>query len=90
MNGLPELAPIELRLISSEVKYRKPSARFFEALVRAADCGASEILFIGDDPADDVAAAQAAGLSALQIDRNSASVQNRPLRSLDELLALVT
>jgi putative hydrolase of the HAD superfamily len=90
MEGLPELAPIELRIISSEVKYRKPSAHFFEALVRAADCRASEILFMGDDPANDVAAAQTAGLSALQIDRNSASVQNRILRSLDELLALVT
>ncbi|HET6326518.1 MAG TPA: HAD-IA family hydrolase [Planctomycetaceae bacterium] len=89
MESTPALSPIELRVISSDVGYRKPSARFFEALVRAADCGPSEILFIGDDPANDVAAARAAGLSALQIDRNSASVQNRTLHSLDELLALV-
>jgi putative hydrolase of the HAD superfamily len=89
MDGTPELNAIELRVISSEVKYRKPSARFFEALVRAADCGASEILFIGDDPANDFAAARAAGLSALQIVRNSATVQNQTLCSLDELLALV-
>ncbi len=89
MENNPALGPIELRVISSEVGYRKPSRRFFESLVRAADCGPSEILFIGDDPANDVVAAQAAGLWALQIDRNSASVQNRALRSLDELLALV-
>ncbi len=89
MESTPALSPIELRIISSEVGYRKPSARFFEALVRAADCGTSEILFIGDDPANDVAAARTAGLSALQFDRNSATVQNQTLCSLDELLALV-
>jgi putative hydrolase of the HAD superfamily len=87
MNGLPELAPIELRIISSEVRYRKPSRRFFEALVDAAGCGASEILFVGDDPVVDVAAAEAAGLLALQIDRRYASGQNRALHSLDELVA---
>jgi putative hydrolase of the HAD superfamily len=90
MEGLPELAPIELRIISSEVKYRKPSGRFFEALIRSANCAASEILFVGDDPANDVAAAQAAGLAALQLDRKYASVQNRNLRSLDELVARLT
>jgi putative hydrolase of the HAD superfamily len=87
MAGKPELAPIELRIISSEVRYRKPSPRFFEALVEAAGCGASEILFVGDDPVVDVAAAEAAGLPALQIDRRYASGQNRALRSLDELVA---
>jgi putative hydrolase of the HAD superfamily len=90
MEGLPELAPIELRIISSEVKYRKPSGRFFEALIRSADCTASEILFVGDDPTNDVAAAHAAGLAALQIDRKDASVQNRTLRSLDELVGRLT
>jgi FMN phosphatase YigB (HAD superfamily) len=81
------LSPIELRIISSEVRYRKPSGHFFETLIQRANCAASEILFIGDDPANDVGAAQAAGLSALQIDRNCALAQNRALRSLDELVA---
>ncbi len=87
LEGMPELAPIELRVISSEVGYRKPSGRFFEAIVRGARCAAPEILFVGDDPANDVAAAQAAGFAALQIDRSHASIQNRTLRSLDELVA---
>lgn len=87
MDGLPDLAPIELRIISSEVGCRKPSPRFFEALRRRAGCSASEILFVGDDPEVDVAAAQAAGLRALQIDRGYASEQNRALRSLDDLIA---
>jgi putative hydrolase of the HAD superfamily len=87
MAGLPELAPIELRIISSEVGYRKPSPRFFEALVRAAGCAPAEILFIGDDPMSDVAAARNSGLAALQIDHHDASLQNRSLRSLDDLVA---
>ncbi len=89
MTGLPELAPIELRIISSEVGYRKPSPRFFEALVRAAGCAPSEILVIGDDPKSDVAAARNSGLAALQIDHTDASLQNRALHSLDDLVALL-
>jgi HAD superfamily hydrolase (TIGR01662 family) len=87
MDGTPELAPIELRVISSEVKYRKPSGRFFEALTRAANCAASRILFVGDDPANDVAAAEAAGLWAWQIERGGGPRQNQTLHSLDELVA---
>jgi len=87
MDGLLELSPIELRIISSEVGYRKPSGHFFEMLIGRASCAPSEILFVGDDPTNDVVAAQSAGLAALQIDRECASVQNRALRSLDELVA---
>jgi HAD superfamily hydrolase (TIGR01662 family) len=87
MDGTPELAPIELRVISSQVRYRKPSARFFQALTRAANCAAFQILFVGDDPANDVAAAEAAGLWAWQIDRDSGLREDQTLRSLDELVA---
>jgi putative hydrolase of the HAD superfamily len=89
MEGTPALSPIELRIISSEVGYRKPSGRFFETLIRRANCAPSEILFVGDDPTNDVVAAQSAGLSALQIDRNCALAQNRALRSLDDLIESV-
>jgi len=87
IDGTPELAPIELRVVSSEAKYRKPSGRFFEALTRAANCAVSQILFVGDDPDNDVAAAEAAGLWAWQIDRGIGPRQNQPLHSLDELVA---
>jgi putative hydrolase of the HAD superfamily len=87
IDGTPELAPIELRVISSEVKYRKPSGRFFEALTRTANCAASQILFVGDDPDNDVAAAKAAGLWARQIDRGDGPRRNQTLQSLDELVA---
>jgi putative hydrolase of the HAD superfamily len=86
MAGLPELTPIELRIISSEVGCRKPSPRFFEAVVRATGCAPSEILFVGDDPTSDVAAARNSGLAALQIDHDDATLQNRALRSLDDLV----
>jgi putative hydrolase of the HAD superfamily len=87
IDGTPELAPIELRVVSSEVKYRKPSGRFFEALTSAANCAASQILFVGDDPDNDVAAAEAAGLWAWQIDRGDGPRRNQTLQSLDELVA---
>src|SRR5262245_19308323 len=35
-NGFPELAPLSVRIISSEIGWRKPSPRFFDALVQAA------------------------------------------------------
>ena len=87
MDGTSELSVIELRLISSEIKHRKPSERFFAALTRAMGAAPSEILFVGDDPAIDVAAAQAAGFWALQIDRGNASDKNPALRSLEDLVA---
>jgi putative hydrolase of the HAD superfamily len=87
MDGTPELSAIELRLISSEIKHRKPSERFFAALKGATGAAPSEMLFVGDDPVIDVAAAQAAGFWALQIDRGNASDENPALRSLDDLVA---
>jgi putative hydrolase of the HAD superfamily len=86
MDSTPELGPIELRVISSEVRYRKPSARFFDALTFGAKCAGSEILFVGDDPANDVAAAQAAGLWAWEIDRGRDPRQNQTLCSLNDLV----
>lgn len=62
-------------------------ASLLRVLVRAAGCCPSEILFIGDDPTSDVAAARNSGLAALQIDHRDASLQNRALRSLDDLVA---
>jgi putative hydrolase of the HAD superfamily len=86
LDGTPALSPIELRVVSSEVKYRKPSGRFFEAITRGANCAASEILFVGDDPVNDVAAAQEAGFWAWQIDRGHNAGQNQALCSLDDLV----
>jgi putative hydrolase of the HAD superfamily len=89
MDGLPQLDPIELRLISSEVGYRKPSSRFFEALLARTGCRPEEILFVGDNPRTDIAAATAIGIPNLRIDRTSTQRQNLVLRSLSEIVELV-
>jgi putative hydrolase of the HAD superfamily len=89
MDGLPELEPIELRMISSEVGYRKPSGRFFESLLERTGCRPSEILFVGDNPRTDVAAAEAMGIPSLQIDRSTPQRQDLILRSLSEIVDLV-
>jgi len=87
-DGLPELEPLQLRVISSQVGYRKPSRHFFESLIRAAGCDADEILLVGDDSVNDVQGGQAAGINALQLARHgqsdSAAISN--LLQLTELL----
>jgi putative hydrolase of the HAD superfamily len=84
--GLPELAPIDACVVSSLVGFRKPSRRFYDALIRATDASAEQILMIGDDPDNDVRGAHAAGLPALLIDRDGAA---GGLTSLTELYALL-
>ena len=73
MDGLPDLSRIKLRIISSLVGHRKPSPRFFESLLARAGCEPTEVLFIGDKADTDVAAANAAGIPALRIDRAATS-----------------
>lgn len=67
-DGLPGLAPVRVRVISAEVGWRKPAAEFFAAVVRAADCEPGEVLFVGDDFANDYEGATAAGLRAVLLD----------------------
>ncbi len=85
MDALPDLARIELRIISSLVGHRKPSPRFFESLLAQAGCKSAEVLFIGDKADTDVAAANAVGIPALRIDRAATSGDNRVLRTLAEI-----
>jgi len=70
VSGFEALMPVKHLMISSEVGYRKPAAAFFESIVQRADCRAPEILYVGDDAVNDVAAARASGLQgALVHDR---------------------
>jgi putative hydrolase of the HAD superfamily len=66
--GLPELAPVQHLVISSEVGWRKPAPEFFAALVRQAGLAPEAILFVGDDPVNDHEGARAAGLRSLLLD----------------------
>lgn len=69
--NLPALNPIQTCVVSSVVGYRKPSPHFFVALSQATNCPADRLLMVGDDFANDIAGARAAGLSARFLNRRS-------------------
>lgn len=72
-DGLPGLDTIRLRVVSSEVGWRKPSAAFYQALVRHTGADPSEIVMIGDSWLNDIAGAREAGLQALWLDRRASA-----------------
>lgn len=68
-DGLAGLRRVRQRVISSLVGYRKSHRGFYDAVVVAGGCAPSEVLMIGDDFANDVVAARAAGLAAIHLRR---------------------
>ena len=92
-DGFPALQKIGVRVISSEVGFRKPGRAFFAALVAQAGCNPQEVLMVGDDAANDVAGARQAGLGAVLINRRGKAEagQRSPdeIGSLSELLGLL-
>jgi putative hydrolase of the HAD superfamily len=65
--GLAEL--LDGVVTSAEVGARKPDPAIFAPALEIAGCGATEALYVGDTPEEDLAAAKAAGIQALLIDR---------------------
>jgi putative hydrolase of the HAD superfamily len=88
-DAYPELAGIKTRVISSEVGYRKPSKQYYNAVVNACGCAASEILMVGDTPSNDVEGAIAAGLNAVLIDRTKDAVPPQRISSLNQIVELI-
>lgn len=86
---LSELKRLQYRVISATVGWHKPSERFYEQVVRTARCEPDQILMVGDDFKNDVAAARAYGLQAVLIDRSKpkSSDSINDLRQILELLA---
>jgi putative hydrolase of the HAD superfamily len=68
--GFPALRALTHVVISSEVGWRKPARQFFAAMCQAAQLPAAQVLYVGDDPANDYDGAIAAGLQALLVDPN--------------------
>jgi putative hydrolase of the HAD superfamily len=64
VGGLSDLNRLQELFVSSEIGWRKPSIRFFRAIVTQTRLRPDQMLHIGDDYANDVAAAQSAGLQA--------------------------
>jgi putative hydrolase of the HAD superfamily len=71
-DGLPSLQPLRPRVISAEVGFCKPAARFFQKVCESADAAPHQILVVGDDLANDYEGAIAAGLSAVLCDPSGA------------------
>jgi putative hydrolase of the HAD superfamily len=73
--------------ISARIGYRKPSTEFFRAIERDLGLRPAELLSVGDDLDNDYRGAEAAGWSAILIDRGGAcrSPGVRSVLSLREL-----
>jgi putative hydrolase of the HAD superfamily len=91
IDGLPELQGIGLRIVSSEVGWRKPDVRFYQQVVSAAACPPDRILFVGDDMVNDYEGATAAGLEAMLYDPRGIHRAGAVFRigALTELLTLL-
>ena len=66
------LAPLQLLskniVVSCAVGFRKPAREFFQAMCRQTGLLPAKILHVGDDPGNDYAGAEAAGMRALLFD----------------------
>ncbi len=89
--GFEELIPFKHLVISSAVGHRKPARAFFDAVVKVAGCAASDIVFVGDDPANDYDAAEAAGLRSVLVDAagSTAALRPRVITDIRSVLSLM-
>ena len=81
-------------VISEEIGWAKPDARFFQAAVQSLGLGASELLCIGDNPGADVEGARRAGIDAWWFSPNGGpwpgpGTAPRILRDLAEILPVL-
>lgn len=86
--GLPELAPVRTIVISSEIGFRKPADPFFAEIERKTKIALTEIVYVGDDFANDYAGARAAGMKAILFDPEGKCLNTNVRRviSLHDLL----
>ncbi|MDX1967939.1 MAG: HAD hydrolase-like protein [Planctomycetaceae bacterium] len=63
------LRPIPLRLVSSEVVFRKPAADFYRAILSTCQAAPEEVLVVGDDLGGDVEGPRACGMASIWLDR---------------------
>lgn len=84
-DGLEPLRNLERRVISSEVGARKPQPEFYQALLEACGCTAEELVFVGDDPENDVVAPRELGIRSVHLDRSGAA--QSAIQSLADLWA---
>jgi putative hydrolase of the HAD superfamily len=86
--GLPAIAPLRDSLvISSEVGFRKPHFAFYRAACNSLGVPAEGVLYVGDDPANDLRGPRQAGLRSVLVDRSGAHPGETP--SVPDLMALL-
>jgi putative hydrolase of the HAD superfamily len=69
--GHREIAPLgESLVISSEVGYRKPHPAFYRSACESLGPAPGRVLFVGDDPENDVLGPTRAGLRGVRLDRS--------------------
>ncbi|MCI0460214.1 MAG: HAD family hydrolase [Gemmataceae bacterium] len=90
VEGLPELRAVRPLVISSEVGWRKPALAFFAAAVASVELAPPQVLFVGDDRANDFEGARAAGCRAVLFDPdNEEPAVAECVRRLENLLDLL-
>ena len=97
-DGIPALGLFEKRFISSELGFRKPSDRFYQAVVDALKVDAEQILMVGDGLQNDVEGALSVGMKAVLVDRKlqhagdgeKSETSHATVRSLSELQGLLS
>jgi putative hydrolase of the HAD superfamily len=80
--------PLNHLVISSEAGVRKPGSMFYDAVTAVLECGPQEILFVGDDPANDFRLPQEKGFQAVLLDRRGRFGQSGSISRLTDLLPL--
>ena len=85
----------EAVIISAEVGLRKPNPQIYRRMLEMLRLDASEVLFVGDTPREDVAGPQAVGMRTAWISKGAAAVPEgipQPhftIRDLSELPAIL-
>jgi putative hydrolase of the HAD superfamily len=87
--GRLELAGVTNLVISSEVGRRKPAVEFFRAVERSVCCSGKDILFVGDDLANDYEGPRQAGLAAVLFDPTG-KFTGQPIARIDRLADLLS
>lgn len=89
VENLPDLRVLRDLIISSEVGWRKPTSHFFQVLIDRSELPPEQILYVGDDPINDFAGAQNAGLRAILFDPRNRhqTVTEARIARLGELLS---
>lgn len=84
LDGLFPSGTFAVRVISSEVGWKKPSPHFYEHLLAELELPAESVCMVGDDSENDVRAARRHGLAAMLV-----NADHPESRSLNEVLKLV-